>query len=58
MPTHQTTTQSTEARENSSETADDPLLYRKREQVADNAYSGTTTSCQTTSNPADYGPDD
>jgi len=36
----------------------EPLLYQKRERVADNAYSGKTTSCKKTSNPADYGPDD
>lgn len=35
-----------------------PLLYSKREYIVGSRYSGKTTSCQTTSNPTDYGPDD
>lgn len=38
--------------------ANEPLLYQKRERVTDNAYSGDTTSCQVSSNPRDYSPDD
>ncbi len=35
-----------------------PLLFQKREYLEAIDSSGTTTSCQKTSNPNDYGPDD
>ena len=38
--------------------AGSPLLYAKREYLADAEYLSMTTSCQTTTNPNDYGPDD
>jgi hypothetical protein len=38
--------------------ADQPLLYQKREYLAATPNMARTTSCQSTSNPTDYGPDD
>jgi len=38
--------------------ADQPLLFQRREYLAATPNMATTTSCQKTSNPADYGPDD
>jgi hypothetical protein len=38
--------------------ADQPLLYQKREYFTATPNMARTTSCQKTSNPADYGPDD
>ena len=35
-----------------------PLLFQKREYLEAMDSSGTTTSCQKTRNPNDYGPDD
>ncbi len=35
-----------------------PLLYKHREFLDAMPAGGTTTSCQTTQNPDDYGPDD
>lgn len=35
-----------------------PLLFRKREYLDAIESSGKTTSCQKTSDPDDYGPDD
>lgn len=35
-----------------------PLLYRKREYASLPDGAASTTSCQVTSNPNDYGPDD
>ena len=38
--------------------AHQPLLYRKREYFTATPNMARTTSCQKTSNPTDYGPDD
>lgn len=35
-----------------------PLLFQKREYLESIDAGAATTSCQTTSNPDDYGPDD
>ena len=35
-----------------------PLLYGKREYTTLSENAASTTSCQTTSDPDDYGPDD
>jgi|GEM_PF-5647821 hypothetical protein len=36
----------------------EPLLYQKRENASLPENAASTTSCQTTINPTDYGPDD
>ena len=35
-----------------------PLLYQRREYLDELEGNAVTTSCQKTSNPKDYGPDD
>ena len=41
-----------------SASANEPLVYSRREYLPAIEAMGTTTSCQKTSNPKDYGPDD
>lgn len=38
--------------------SDQPLLFRRREYLESIEASASTTSCQSTSGPSDYGPDD
>lgn len=50
----------TSARETSGEEAGEavPLLFGRRQYLESISSNASTTSCQTTRNPSDYGPDD